>query len=204
LKIMGRWEYPTSRRILMQVVLCLIFCASVGLAALVTHQRRGIANTRLAAMKYVGPIGVRLPKGWVIERQNQGSVLLVAAEPASANRKSRQITIRRYAVDPTLAPEEFLQDSGLLQGAERLNPAANVVEPITIANNTGVMLAVKKPVEFLFLPTAASETVIMAVSVRPSGIGISLEFECAGDTDAEPDRQMLIDIAGAMDVRDGK
>jgi hypothetical protein len=202
---MGRWEYPTSRRILMQLVLWIIFGASVGLAALVTHDRQTRNGNRLADVRYVGRIGVKLPTGWILQRENQGNVLLVASEPDTADQKGRQITIRRHKVDPTVSPEQFLESSGLLTGTLRLvstDPAANIAEPITIANQPGVMLSVKKPLGSPSAPDSDYETELFAVSVRPSGLGISLELDCPGDSDPEADRQTLIDIAQSMDVQD--
>lgn len=187
----------------MQGVLCLIFIASLGLAALVTHERKLQGNTRLAGIRYAGSIGVKLPAGWALERENQGNILFVASEPDTPEKKGRTLTVRKHKVDPTQSSEEFLQSSGLLRGTLRLvatDPNANLALPITIADQPGVMLAVKKPLGFLFLPTTDYETNWFAASVRPSGLALSLQLECPDDSDPEEDRQTLTEIAAAIVV----
>lgn len=61
---MGRpWEYPNWRRVVMQVVMWLILCATLGLAEIVTRTR-GIEG---AEQVRVGPLIVRLPYGWKLD-----------------------------------------------------------------------------------------------------------------------------------------
>jgi hypothetical protein len=203
---MPRTEYPKSRRLLMQAVLFIIFGASVGMAQYVIHQRRVSGNTHLAAMRYVGQVGVQLPRGWMLVRENQGSILWMATEPDTTERKGRRITIRQQKLQTLVSSEEFLQNSRLLDGTERIirtDPASNVAAPITIAGDSGVMLTVIKPVGgFLGFGQTEAEKVLFAASVRPSGLALSLELECPEDTDPQDDEMTLTEIAAGIDVRD--
>jgi hypothetical protein len=131
----------------MQAVLCVILAASVGLAAFVTKERHR-SHTRLAGARYVDGVGVKLPDGWILARTDQGSVLFVAVEPDTTDKKGRRLIIEKQRVDPGLSSEEYLQTSGLLRNVVRVtdDPTSTTADPISIAGMPGVMLAVKKPV----------------------------------------------------------
>ncbi len=192
----------------MQAVLCLILLVSVGLAGLVTHERRVNRYTHLAGVRYVESIGVRLPAGWILERADRGQVLFVAHEPDLADRKGRRIIVEKHQVEPGQSAVDFLQNSGLLSGTERLTSGdsdESVIEPLTVADMPGVMLAVKRPIGgFLFFRPTGYEIEFFAASVRPSGLAISLRLDCPLDSDPQDDQQTLRDIAGAMEVQDAK
>jgi hypothetical protein len=178
----------------MQAVLCLVFAGSIGLAALVSREYRG----KPTGIQHLGPVGVEVPEGWILQPVNRGPVLCVALEPDSADKKGRRLTIELRKVDPDLPPGEFLQSSGLLRGTFRqappADPTANIAESITIAGLPGIMLRVLDPTE--------QETELFAASVRPSGLAISLRLECPDDSDPPGDVQTLRQIAAAMTVRD--
>jgi hypothetical protein len=191
----------------MQAVMCLIFCASVGLAQYVIHERRLSGSSRLGVVLHGGPLDVKLPRGWKTVLDKRGSLPLVAIEPDSTDRKGRRLTIRCQKLTTLISSEEYLQASGLLNGTERpevrADPAANVADPITIAGDPGVVLAVLRPTGgFLGIGATGYEKVLFAASVRPSGLAVSLELQCSEDSDADDDAQTLSDIAAAMSVQD--
>jgi hypothetical protein len=184
----------------MQGVLFLVFCGSVGLAQFVIHQHRINGNNRLTAARYVGTISIKLPKGWEVERENQGSVLLVAVEPDSTESDGRQLTIRRNDLDKWISPEEFLQTSGLLRNTEQVaDQGTNLTEKLMVAGVPGVLLVQAKRMN-----SVRSEILLFAASVRPSGLAISLELDCPDDSDLQDDIQTLREVAGAMNLRDSE
>jgi hypothetical protein len=193
---------------IMQGVLCLIFGATVGLAAFVTHERRISGNSHLGTIQFVGNVGARLPRGWDVEKRDAkatGLILMVATEHDANGKKGRKITIRKHVLDTLVSSEEFLGTSGLLRGTDPFSEDAdaNTATPITIAGESGVMLRARRPVGgFLFIRGTEEEIVFFAASVRPSKLAISLEMACPDDSDPLGDQILLDDVAAAMEVQD--
>ena len=190
---------------LMQGVLCLILCGSVGLTALVKHVHL-LNGPSLAGIRYVNGVGLKAPAGWIFQRENQGLVLFVVVEPDSQDKKGRRLIIRKEKTDPSISPEDYLESSGLFSGPIRLipaDPSANLARPITIAGLPGVMLPVRKHVVGIpFLIDPVNETDFFAASVRPSGTAVSLQLECPDESDPQDDLELLYTVAAAMDVQD--
>ena len=66
------WQYPRWRRIVVQVVLWVVFAATIGVAQLVVRHRQLVGSVDLAPLRMVDlpggvEIGVRLPKGWPVD-----------------------------------------------------------------------------------------------------------------------------------------
>jgi hypothetical protein len=62
---------------------------------------------------------------------------------------------------------------------------------------------VKRPIGgFLIFQPTGYETELIAVSVRTSGLAISLQLDCPDDTDLRGNQDLLRDITSAMEIRD--
>ncbi len=189
----------------MQAVMCGIFTVSVSLAVVVTHHLRSTGGIRLAGGRHVDNIAVKLPAGWLLEHEGDGSrdpVLFIAHEPDTEQLKGRRITVRRYKVQPGISSQAFLNESGLLQGTERrikADPAENMPVAITLAGEPGVLETAVRPTGD---DPADGQTELFAASVRPSGLAIILQLECPDDTDPDGDELMLRKIASEIEVRD--
>jgi hypothetical protein len=66
------WQYARWRRIVVQVVLWVVFAATLGVAALVVRHKRLVGWVELTAVRTVDlpggvVVGVRLPKGWPVD-----------------------------------------------------------------------------------------------------------------------------------------
>ena len=109
---MGRpWEYPRWRRVTMQLTLWVILAASLGLAQMITSQRRGVP-VALQAPEQVGPVMVGFPENWVISQETPPEVgMLVAEDPAG----SRAMTISVEEASAPVAGSQPIEFKGLHQ-----------------------------------------------------------------------------------------
>jgi hypothetical protein len=143
------WQYPRWRRFAMQVAMWVILAATVGLAALVNHERRRSMRVDLGAPIVSGAMSVRLPKTWQQSRvagERDGRIIAQAVEPDDQN-LGRTVTITRDRVAAPVSPLEFLLASNnqimgleLLTAQHARTSGEQLVEPITVGGWPGVLV----------------------------------------------------------------
>ena len=94
------WEYPGWRRVVMQVVMWLIFCATLGLAQLVTRSR----SIDTAQQVRVGRFLVRLPSDWKID--SASAVGMRAHDPDGERRFFVAVVPLTRAEDPDAGSDD--------------------------------------------------------------------------------------------------
>lgn len=175
------WQYPRWRRVALQVVMCVILAASVGLAAYIQHRRQPPPVT-LGEPELRGRLIYRLPVGW---RTSIGGLLgpgpaLLAREPG---KRKRQILVAQGPARDRSA-EEWL---ATVLGSPLPLPGA---EPIEIAGETGVMVTVHTLDE--------RESGLYAAAVMPEGWAVILVVR--GDASFGPSgRDLLRQMARSME-----
>src|SRR5690242_14861861 len=108
-----RGSNPKIRAILMQGTLVLVFCATVGLAALVTRHVRSSMRVEMADPRPVGRLSVRLPANWLsspipIEKVDG----IEAEEPPGETQAGRRLRVLRQRTGGLVSPLEHLARSG--------------------------------------------------------------------------------------------
>src|SRR5438067_9681483 len=100
------WQYGRLRAVALQVVMCLILGASLGLAAYIDHRRSGSLDIALGEPRTVGRLIVRAPAGWEVEEEPGPPQTLVAKDYDRQGRHRRTIKVTQE------------QQTGRVRGAE--------------------------------------------------------------------------------------
>src|SRR3954469_25813959 len=87
------WQYGRLRAIALQVVMWLIFGASLGLAAYIDHRKSVQLDVRLGEPRPLGRLTVRLPQGWEVEDDAGPPQALVAKDFDRQGRQRRTLRI---------------------------------------------------------------------------------------------------------------
>jgi hypothetical protein len=177
----------------MQVTLCAILCLTLGLSALVSRNR---GNLPFAGARNFGQWRVELPRGWVIPRRTVLPLIVEAKEPA-AEHEGRTILVRTEQKNPGLSPEEYLDNSGLLQGAVE---AVGESDPISIpvAGTTGVLMQRQRAMQMDADLPAGYQPVWFAAGVLPNGRAISIELDCPDEMDPIADKMLIEKTAASL------
>ena len=103
------WQYGRWRGVALQVVMWLIFGASLGLAAYIDHRRSGTLDVALLEPRTFGRISVRLPKGWDIEGEAGPPQALAATHDGRRRNERRTVRITQEQQTPRRwGPEYYL------------------------------------------------------------------------------------------------
>src|SRR5215210_7612518 len=91
------WQYGRLRAVALQVVMWLVFGASLGLAAFIDHRRSGALDVRLGEPITEGRLVVRLPREWEIDvRATKAgpprTLTLVDFDPQGRRRRTLRMT----------------------------------------------------------------------------------------------------------------
>ena len=130
--------YTSRRRLLLQIVMVLIFAATMAMAAAVRHQRQGTSGVTLDKPMPLGDLRVMVPSTWTSSDKLDIFPFVrsvQSAEPidASGRRAVRVLRVTLQKSDPGVSAEQFLR------GAKRLSDGA--AKPITVAGQPGVQLS---------------------------------------------------------------
>ena len=131
----------------MQATMWVVLGATVGLAALVNHERRRSMRVELGSPTTHGWLVVRLPKTWQqsASTERDDRIVARAIEPDEQG-LGRTITITRDRITRPISPLEFLLTSdaqmlGLdLLLAQDPKGGKDLVEPITVGGQPGVLV----------------------------------------------------------------
>jgi hypothetical protein len=193
----------------MQGAMWVILAATVGLAALVNHERRRSMRVHLGAPIVSGAMTVRLPKTWQQSRaagDRDGRVVAQAVEPDDQN-LGRTVTITRDRVAAPVSPLEFLLSSNnqilsleLLTAQHARTSGEQLVEPITVGGWPGVLVrGVRAAGRGSNGANNLPHKELYGATVLPSGHAIVVKLE--GDRPAElSDVEIVKQLAGALEV----
>src|SRR5678816_3558184 len=114
------WQYGRLRIVVLQVVMWLVFAASLGVAAFIDHRRTGALDVTLGEPRTFGRLVVRLPKGWELGGESGPPQALVAKDYDRQGRSRRTLKITQE-VQPgrVLGPESYLENTVELPGIEQ-------------------------------------------------------------------------------------
>jgi hypothetical protein len=178
----------------MQITLCAILAATLGLAMLVSHHKMAV---KLSSIRWAGNVGARLPAGWVLEAENQPPVMFQIREPAS-DRPGRCMTIYSEQIRPGTTAGQYLKDSGLLlKSTEELGEQGSII----IAGAPGILVRRRREIQAEDgSATGMYESVWFASAVLHSGQAISIELACPIEIDSDADKSIIVNTARAMEV----
>ncbi len=175
----------------MQAVLCVVLAGSLALAEWVVHDRTVNGVTRLAAIEFFGPIGVRLPQGWLLKKQSVHASIRVMVEEPAADETSGETPGRMLNLIAEKVPTGMSAESYLAAG----NVIATDPEPINIGPIKGILVA--RPVtdiQSFFSPgPIQTEWQLIACGVDPNGMAIKivLQWPLSANDDVEGQKQFL-------------
>lgn len=95
------WQYGRWRSVAMQGAMWVVLGATVGLAALVSHEKRQAQRADLGPPQQVGGVWLRLPEGWQssVEASDDQTLKVVVSEPGgSLYRRTLLIELERSSL----------------------------------------------------------------------------------------------------------
>jgi hypothetical protein len=181
---------PPRRRLILQVVLILILCGTLGLAAWVRHARVGPSGIPLTVIRNVGVLKMRLP-AWELDSR-EGTVLVAteAQQPGSAT-PGRVLEILQGEVDPKISPQQFVAK---LFRVKLEGPT----QPIRILGIPGVLFTLP------MLPTGREgdppESDVIASAVLPTGLAVIVHLRVRGREPDEHDIALVRQVAMSLQL----
>src|SRR5581483_5223324 len=193
-------QYTPARRFMMQGIMWVILGATVGLAALVSHQRRSSIDVKLDDLKEYRGVSVQLPRGWEISKKADpmSAVLVSATEKKSSDEDEgpRVVRIVRETLPSYRDPFEY--------AAARLGHIGQSSQTgknyVTIAHSQGEMLYQVRITMRNIAQMQVSKS-ICAATVTPSGRGLAVELDGDGEI-SESDIDLVKRIAGSIKLGD--
>lgn len=185
----------------------LLLGATVGLAALVNHERRRAMRVELGPPESHGWLVVRLPKTWQQSvTPDLGDRVIARAVEPDPQGQGRTVTITRERVTKPISPLEYLLTSnsrflGLdLLRAQHARGAEDLVEPITVGGHPGVLMrGVRGGGTGGGEKDNLPHKEVYGATIVPSGHAIVVKLE--GDRPAElSDVEIVKQLAGAIEV----
>lgn len=137
---MARTEYTTRKRVMMQVVVWLVFVASVAVAAGVVQWKTGESRVDLGPAVTLVGMKLRLPHGWLVESgTRQGVPFVFCAEQVKGNGIGRRLIIHHERAALDADPLEVLASATLSgDGADQADQ--DDVETFSVDGARGVVL----------------------------------------------------------------
>ena len=184
---MGRpWEYPLWRRVLMQGLMWVVLAGTVGLAQLVTQHQKRHTTVTLGAPIRLGPIYVRVPKGWAANKTVTTGESVIEAVDGETR---RVLSIFVMQVPPDDDDQSVDARNGVDNGAS---------EPITFRG-----LGLKSSMRVGRENRQAEDGVITTTSLNaivrlPSGSTVVVELDEIGTHLASADKSLLRAAADAI------
>src|SRR4051812_16173539 len=189
--VMARnWLLAHWRRMAMQGVLCALLLATVGLAALVTHEKRLALRLPLGPVQRVGRLGVTPPRGWLAtpagtaDRADGAGDAVIIEESLPEPMTGRRLSVPRLRAGDLIAPLDFLlrtsflaerdltgREPGLPRGVIRSEAPARR-QRLDVAGWPGVM--VSRTIGHLNGRRAQKQ--VLACSVMPPGQAVVIKL----------------------------
>ncbi len=207
LRMSRNWLLAHWRRMAMQVALCALLAATIGLAALVTHQKRLALRLPLNPETLVGRLKVSLPRTWsaplILDQPGAGDFLSVE-EILPDNLPGRRLFIERMRTGRLLAPLEHLLRAGYLPEKSLASPDPTAdplhIQRLDVAGWPGTMVTRAIPPSGSRRP----QKQVLACASLPPGQAVVIRLEGPGspdDADEELVRQMAETVR--VPLRDG-
>jgi hypothetical protein len=195
-------QYGRLRAVALQVVMWLIFGASLGLAAYIDHRRSGSLDVELAEPRAVGRLVVRLPNGWELKEEGGPPQALVAEELDRQGRLRRTLKItQEQQTGRVRGPEYYLESVVNPLGIEEIAPE---VEPFRFLGQDDAVLMAMKIGNTRALRRqmpAIPEAGVYACAVLPDGLTVTVQV--MGDGAFGPSsRQLLRLVADSIKPAD--
>lgn len=134
---MARSEYTSRRRLMMQIVVWVVFAASIALAAGVVQWKDARTRVQLAPPQTLGGLEIRLPQGWAMKvRSLPGSHIIRCDEQVPDGASGRTLIVLRQSLRSEIDPLEFLMTNVLSDE----NADAGDAEWIDVDGQKGVVL----------------------------------------------------------------
>ena len=204
------WQYGRLRAVALQVVMWLIFGASLGLAAFIDHRRSGGLDVQLGPPMTDGRLVVRLPVGWDLLMKQKGeaavpsrrTLTLIDFDRQGRERRKLRIIQEQQQGGRVRGPEYYLESMVTIPSDE---DAGMPLEPFPfLSQSDGVLVPVKVNTKMLrrMLPGAdLPEAGIYACVVMPDGLTVTLQV--TGDGAYGPsNRALLRQVADSIRLAD--
>jgi hypothetical protein len=133
------WQHGRLRVVVLQVAMWVILGASLGLAAFIDHRKTAGLDVTLGEPSRFGPLVVRLPKGWELEREAGPPKAVVAKDYDRQGRLRRTLKITQERQNGrVLGPESYLENTVNLPEIEQIPD----VEPFAfLGQDEGALVA---------------------------------------------------------------
>jgi len=185
----------------MNLTLWLVLAGVVGLAMLVTYEKRRCLRVPLSGPQIIGRLHVSLPANWKIKSTGslpEGGDFVYAEESAPEGEPPRKLSIERRPVGQLVSPMEHLFRAELLSEKDLSGVGRGerpTVQNILLAGYPGRLVTQTFPVASQRGPVKKQ---LLACAVLPSAQALVIKLEGAGEADAADEelvRQMAETVA---------
>ncbi len=214
---------------MVQVILWVILGGALGVAALVVRHKRFVGSVDLADVRTVdlpdGVVaGVRLPRGWAVERDpaeheggdpgGTGARDFEAREPAGGvggtpegdgPEYDRVVFVRFQPLTAAVSAKEEMDRSGVL--AHTVDRPGDDSGPMPVAGTEGWWASFGRPTGVppgqgpVYRSAYAAAGVVQAGPDAPTPVAVLVKLECPpGDQDARGDLDLLRRVSAAITV----
>jgi hypothetical protein len=195
------WQYGRLRAIALQVVMWLIFGASLGLAAYIDHRKSGQLDVRLGEPRTLGRLTVRLPHGWEVEEDAGPPQALVAKDFDRQGRHRRTLRItQEQQTGRTRGAEYYLENTINLPDVEQIPNTEPFAFP---GENDGALVTfiIDNPRALRRLHPEIPDAGMYACAVMPDGLTLTVQLTGEG-TYGPSSRQLIRLVADNIKVTD--
>lgn len=166
---------------LMQGVMWLIFGVSLGVAQLITHQRRNSPQADLGPPQPWGRLIVRLPEGWEMQEKEADQVLII--EGLEEDRAREYVIEQRLSRDP--ADDDAADDPAVSRSSEPID--------FTGLGCKGTLTATKEVHQMRRGPLIQTES-LRAHAQLPDGLTVTVRLAQSGVRIGKADRLLMKQI----------
>lgn len=197
------WQYGRLRGVALQVVMWLIFGASLGLAAYIDHRKSAQLDVTLGEPRTVGRLVVRLPKGWEVEEPAGTPQALIAKDFDRQGRERRLLKItQEVQTGRKRGAQYYLESVANLPDEEGLAPPVETF--VFLGQDDGVLMPFRINTRSLrkYIPDAnLPDAGLYACAVLPDGFTVTVQI--TGDGAYGPsNRGLLRRVADSLKVTD--
>ena len=179
------WQYGRWRSVVLQVVMCGVFGASLGLAAFIDHRRSGSLDVQLGTPVTDGRLSVRLPVGWDVLIKQKGEAAgpspraLTVIDFDRQGRERRRLTVtQEEQAGRSRGAEYYLEN---LMSSRYLLPLEP--QPFSMLGEEGVLIPFKVDIRRYVgrgAPADLPEPGLYACVVMPDGLAVTVQVRGDG------------------------